>query len=310
LTIEDASWLTASDNYSLLDKTKALLDSRQFAAAESLAHLTDRTIALRTTGEEAGVWGTIRQDKGGHSSRSFYQTVVTVGVDRTDGISTTGIMANINQGHDSGNKGREKHTQAGFGVYNSLGGEEGLFLDSALSYQRYHQKLTFSPELGALPGNADSNMILMSTRLGFKFKSTRYDVFIEPVVGIEAGYLDDYTLSNNVVNIHQKAGYPVNAVAGFRVGKHWGESMESGITLTAGVLRQQSIGSSAPGVTLSDAYKSREYPSKDDNRYRFDAGMLGKIDGSLSATIFVSSSSGDNFSTDYSGRVGFSYHFR
>lgn len=306
---QTSAWLKASDNTSLINKTEALMQTRQFSATESLSHLTDRTIALRSGGEDSGAWGNIRQDKGNHSGRSFYQTAITIGVDKTDGISTTGIMANINRGHDSGDGGNEKHVQAGVGIYNSLGSDEGLFLDSALSYQLYHQDLSYSSELGKLPGKADSNMVLFSARAGYTFKFDEKSMFVEPVVGLDVGYLDGYSHANEVVKVEQKSGYPAYAVAGLRMGKHWSSSDNKGTTLVASALRQQSIGNSAPGTIMSDTYKSRDVAAKEDNRYRFDVSLQSTVADNLSANVAVGTSNGNNFATDYTGRVGISYSF-
>jgi outer membrane autotransporter protein len=152
-------------------------------------------------------------------------------------------------------------------------------------------------------------MILMSMRLGYTHKFNELNAFIEPILGIDGGYLDGYKISGSKASIHQKSGYPVNSVFGLRLGKQFGQPGGAGFTLTTGFLRQHSIGQSAPSVDLSDAFQTRQYSARDDNRYRYDVGISGDVSQRLTTKLHVATSHGDTFSTDYSGGVSLSYSF-
>ncbi|MGJ0482738.1 S6 family peptidase [Pantoea agglomerans] len=301
-------WFTVYDNLPLIQRTRALMASRQYIFSEAVSQLFSRTDSLRASPEISGSWATIEQKHGSFLGLNSNDQTLNVGWDKRNGPHTAGISASYTQGEVKG-EGQEKHRLATVGAYYSWQSDAGWFVDGASRYMYLNQEMTLDPALRINGLKKDSQMLAGSLRTGYQFSLADDTLFFSPFVGISAGMMSGYTLKGEDAAVSLSSATPYFATSGIMVQKRGLGSLLPNVNFSASLAYQYSPGKNGSTTTLSDRQSDREYSAWSDNRYRSSVGLEGIIAPGLSLNAKVDTSFGGVFKTDYSGLVGLSYHF-
>ena len=301
-------WFSVYDNLPLIQRTRALIASRQYIFSEAVSQLHNRTDSLRASPESSGSWATIEQKKGHFLGLDVNQQTLNVGWDSRSDKQTAGISASYTQGEVKG-EGHEKHRLATVGAFYSWQADAGWFFDAASRYMYLNQEITLDPALNINGMKKDSHMLAGSLRTGYQFALADDTLFISPFVGVTAGVMSGYTLKGEDASVSLSSSTPYFTSSGFMVQKRGLGALMPNINVSASLAYQYSPGKNGSTTTLSDRQSNRQYSAWSDNRYRGSVGLEGIIAPGLSLNAKVESSFGGEFKTDYSGLIGLSYHF-
>lgn len=152
-------------------------------------------------------------------------------------------------------------------------------------------------------------MLAGSLRSGYQFALADDTLFISPYVGVSGGVMSGYTLNGEDANVSLSSSAPYATTTGIMAQKRGLGSLLPGVNLSASLEYQYSPGKNGSTTTLSDRQSNRQYSAWSDNRYRSSVSLQGEIASDLSLIASVESSFGGTFKTDYSGQVGFAWHF-
>ncbi|PZL85298.1 hypothetical protein CKF42_17660 [Pantoea sp. ARC270] len=307
-TFNPDDWFSVSDNLPLIQRTRALIASRQYILSEAVSQLHNRTDSLRASPENSGSWATIEQRKGHFLGLDSSQQTLNVGWDSHNGTQTAGISASYTQGEIKG-AGHEKHRLATVGIYSSWQSDVGWFVDAASYYMHLNQEISLDPALYIHASKKESQMLTGSLRSGYQFGLSDNTLFISPYVGVSGGILSGYTLRGKDAGVSLSSSTPYFTTTGILVQKRGLGAWLPKVNLNAGIEYQYSPGEKGSTTTLSDRQSSRKYSAWSDNRYRSSIGLQGVITPDLALTAKVDTSFGGEFKTDYSGLIGLSYHF-
>ena len=301
-------WFTIYDNQPLIQNTRAIMASRQYIFSEAIGQLYKRTDSLRASPENSGTWASLEHSKGGFLGLNATQQALNVGWDKQNGAHTLGFSASYAQGEIKG-KGQENHRLATAGAYSSWQSDTGWFADAASRVMYLNQEITLDPALGINGKKRNSTMLAGSVRSGYQFSLANDSLLISPFVGVTAGVLSGYSLQGQDAELSLSSANPWYATGGAMVQKRGlGEGMKK-VNLAASIAWQYSPGKNGSKTTLADRQATRRYQAWSDNRYRANVGVEGMINKNVSLNAGVESSFSGVFKTDYSGIVGFSYHF-
>ncbi|WP_428984340.1 S6 family peptidase [Pantoea vagans] len=301
-------WFSVYDNLPLIQRTRALIASRQYIFSEAVSQLHNRTDSLRAAPESSGLWATIEQKKGHFLGLDVNQQTLNVGWDTRSDKQTAGISASYTQGEVEG-EGHEKHRLATVGAFYSWQADAGWFFDAASRYMYLNQEITLDPALNINGMKKDSHMLAGSLRTGYEFALANDTLFISPFVGVTAGVMSGYTLKGEDASVSLSSSTPYFTSSGFMVQKRGLGALMPNINVNASMAYQYSPGRNGSTTTLSDRQSNRQYNAWSDNRYRGSVGLEGIVTPGLSLNAKVESSLGGEFKTDYSGMIGLSYHF-
>lgn len=301
-------WFSVYDNLPLIQRTRALIASRQYIFSEAVSQLYNRTDSLRASPESSGSWATIEQKKGHFLGLDVNQQKLNVGWDTRNDTQTVGISASYTQGEVKG-EGHEKHRLATVGAYYSWQSDAGWFFDAASRYMYLNQEITLDPALNINGMKKDNHMLAGSLRTGYQFALADDTLFISPFVGVTAGVMSGYTLKGEDASVSLSSSTPYFTSSGFMVQKRGLGALMPNINISASLAYQYSPGKNGSTTTLSDRQSNRQYSAWSDNRYRGSVGLEGIIAPGLSLNAKVERSFGGEFKTDYSGLIGLSYHF-
>jgi len=301
-------WFSVYDNMPLIQRTRALIASRQYIFSEAVSQLHNRTDSLRASPETSGSWATIEQKKGHFLGLDVNQQTLNVGWDARSDKQTAGISASYTQGEVKG-EGHEKHRLATVGAFYSWQADAGWFFDAASRYMYLNQEITLDPALNINGMKKDSHMLAGSLRTGYEFALADDTLFISPFVGVTAGVMSGYTLKGEDASVSLSSSTPYFTSSGFMVQKRGLGALMPNINVSASLAYQYSPGKNGSTTTLSDRQSNRQYSAWSDNRYRGSVGLEGIVAPGLSLNAKVESSFGGEFKTDYSGLIGLSYHF-
>ncbi|KAA5937110.1 autotransporter outer membrane beta-barrel domain-containing protein [Pantoea sp. Bo_2] len=301
-------WFSVYDNLPLIQRTRALIASRQYIFSEAVSQLHNRTDSLRASPESNGSWATIEQKKGHFLGLDANQQTLNVGWDTRSDTQTAGINVSYTQGEVKG-EGHEKHRLATVGAYYSWQSDAGWFFDSASRYMYLNQEITLDPALNINGMKKDSHMLAGSLRTGYQFALADDTLFISPFVGVTGGVMSGYTLKGEDASVSLSSSTPYFTSSGLMVQKRGVGALMPNINVSASLAYQYSPGKNGSTTTLSDRQSNRQYSAWSDNRYRGSVGLEGIIAPGLSLNAKVESSFGGEFKTDYSGLIGLSYHF-
>ncbi|WP_337999954.1 autotransporter outer membrane beta-barrel domain-containing protein [Pantoea vagans] len=301
-------WFSVYDNLPLIQRTRALIASRQYIFSEAVSQLHNRTDSLRASPESSGSWVTIEQKKGHFLGLDVNQQTLNVGWDTRSDKQTAGISASYTQGEVKG-EGHEKHRLATVGAFYSWRADAGWFFDAASRYMYLNQEITLDPALNINGMKKDSHMLAGSLRTGYEFALADDTLFISPFVGMTAGVMSGYTLKGEDASVSLSSSTPYFTSSGFMVKKRGLGALMPNINVSASLAYQYSPGKNGSTTTLSDRQSNRQYSAWSDNRYRGSVGLEGIVAPGLSLNAKVESSLGGEFKTDYSGMIGLSYHF-
>ncbi|WP_143813152.1 S6 family peptidase [Pantoea vagans] len=301
-------WFSVYDNLPLIQRTRALIASRQYIFSEAVSQLHNRTDSLRAAPENSGSWATIEQKKGHFLGLDVNQQTLNVGWDTRSDKQTAGISASYTQGEVKG-EGHEKHRLATVGAFYSWQADAGWFFDAASRYMYLNQEITLDPALNINGMKKDSHMLAGSLRTGYEFALANDTLFISPFVGVTAGVMSGYTLKGEDASVSLSSSTPYFTSSGFMVQKRGLGALMPNINVNASLAYQYSPGNNGSTTTLSDRQSNRQYSAWSDNRYRGSVGLEGIVAPGLSLNAKVESSLGGEFKTDYSGMIGLSYHF-
>ncbi|WP_436372678.1 S6 family peptidase [Pantoea sp. C2G6] len=301
-------WFTVYDNLPLIQRTRALIASRQYIFSEAVSQLHDRSDSLRASPESSGSWATIEQRKGHFLGLDSHQQTLNVGWDRHSNGQTAGISASYSQGEVKG-EGREQHRLATMGIYYAWQSEAGWFFDAASRYMYLNQEITLDPALRINGVKKESQMLAGSLRSGYQFGLADDTLFISPYIGISGGVMSGYRLKGEDAEVSLSSATPYFTTSGIRVEKRGLGAGLPNLNLSTSIEYQYSPGTKGSVTTLSDRQSNRHYSAWSDNRYRGSVGLEGVITPDLSLNAKVDTSFGGVFKTDYSGQIGFSYHF-
>ena len=301
-------WFSVYDNLPLIQRTRALIASRQYIFSEAVSQLHNRTDSLRASPESSGSWATIEQRKGHFLGLNSNQQTLNVGWDTRSDTQTVGISASYTQGEVKGG-GHEKHRLATVGAYYSWQSDAGWFIDAASRYMYLNQALTLDPALHINGIKKDSQMLAGSLRTGYQFGLADDTLFISPYVGVSGGVMSGYTLKGKDAEVSLSSATPYFTTTGIMAQKRGLGVWLPNVNLSASVEYQYSPGKNGSTTTLSDRQSNRQYSAWSDNRYRSSVGLQGVITPDLSLIAKVDTSFGGEFKTDYSGQVGFALRF-
>ncbi|MGC0810683.1 autotransporter outer membrane beta-barrel domain-containing protein, partial [Pantoea agglomerans] len=301
-------WFSVYDNLPLIQRTRALLASRQYIFSETVSQLHNRTDSLRASPESSGSWATIEQRKGHFLGLNTNQQTLNVGWDTRSDTQTVGFSASYTRGEVKG-EGHEKHRLATVGAYYSWQSEAGWFVDAASRYMYLNQELTLDPALHINGVKKDSQMLAGSLRTGYQFGLADDTLFIAPYVGVSGGIMTGYTLKGEDAEVALSSATPYFTTTGIMAQKRGLGAWLPNVNLSASIEYQYSPGKNGSTTTLSDRQLNRQYSAWSDNRYRSSVGLQGVITPDLSLIAKVDTSFGGEFKTDYSGQVGFAWHF-
>jgi serine protease autotransporter len=301
-------WFSVYDNLPLIQRTRALLASRQYIFSETVSQLHNRTDSLRASPESSGSWATIEQRKGRFLGLNTNQQTLNVGWDTRSDTQTVGFSASYTQGEVK-DGGSEKHRLATVGAYYSWQSDAGWFVDAASRYMYLNQELTLDPALHINGLKKDSQMLAGSLRTGYQFGLADDTLFISPYVGVSGGIMSGYTLKGEDAEVALSSATPYFTTTGIMAQKRGLGVWLPNVNLSASIEYQYSPGKNGSTTTLSDRQSNRQYSAWSDNRYRSSVGLQGVITPDLSLIAKVDTSFGGEFKTDYSGQVGFAWHF-
>ncbi|WEC75021.1 autotransporter outer membrane beta-barrel domain-containing protein (plasmid) [Pantoea agglomerans] len=301
-------WFSVYDNLPLIQRTRALLASRQYIFSETVSQLHNRTDSLRASPESSGSWATIEQRKGRFLGLNTNQQTLNVGWDTRSDTQTVGFSASYTQGEVK-DGGSEKHRLATVGAYYSWQSDAGWFVDAASRYMYLNQELTLDPALHINGIKKDSQMLAGSLRTGYQFGLADDTLFISPYVGVSGGIMSGYTLKGEDAEVALSSATPYFTTTGIMAQKRGLGVWLPNVNLSASIEYQYSPGKNGSTTTLSDRQSNRQYSAWSDNRYRSSVGVQGVITPDLSLIAKVDTSFGGEFKTDYSGQVGFAWHF-
>ena len=301
-------WFSVYDNLPLIQRTRALLASRQYIFSETVSQLHNRTDSLRASPESSGSWATIEQRKGRFLGLNTNQQTLNVGWDTRSDTQTVGFSASYTQGEVK-DGGSEKHRLATVGAYYSWQSDAGWFVDAASRYMYLNQELTLDPALHINGIKKDSQMLAGSLRTGYQFGLADDKLFISPYVGVSGGIMSGYTLKGEDAEVALSSATPYFTTTGIMAQKRGLGVWLPNVNLSASIEYQYSPGKNGSTTTLSDRQSNRQYSAWSDNRYRSSVGLQGVITPDLSLIAKVDTSFGGEFKTDYSGQVGFAWHF-
>lgn len=301
-------WFSVYDNLPLIQRTRALLASRQYIFSETVSQLHNRTDTLRASPGNSGSWATIEQRKGRFLGLNTNQQTLNVGWDTRRDTQTVGFSASYTQGEVKG-EGHEKHRLATVGAYYSWQSDAGWFVDAASRYMYLNQELTLDPALHINGIKKDSQMLAGSLRTGYQFGLADDTLLISPYVGVSGGIMSGYTLKGDDAEVKLSSAAPYFTTTGIMAQKHGLGVWLPNVNLSASIEYQYSPGKNGSTTTLSDRQMNRQYSAWSDNRYRSSVGLQGVITPDLSLIAKVDTSFGGEFKTDYSGQVGFAWHF-
>ena len=301
-------WFSVYDNLPLIQRTRALIASRQYIFSEAVSQLHDRTESLRALPESTGSWATIEQRKGRFLGLDSNQQTLNVGWDIRSDAHTVGISASYTQGDVKGG-GNEKHRLATMGIYYSWQSDAGWFVDASSRYMYLNQEITLDPALHINGVKKDSQILAGSLRTGYQFGLTDNTLFISPYIGLSGGAISGYTLKGEDADVALSSATPYFTTTGIMAQKRGLGVLLPNVNLSASIEYQYSPGKHGSTTTLSDRQSSREYSAWSDNRYRSSVGLQGVITPDLSLIAKVDTSFGGEFKTDYSGQVGFAWRF-
>ncbi|MFL6613062.1 MAG: S6 family peptidase [Pantoea agglomerans] len=301
-------WFSVYDNLPLIQRTRALLASRQYIFSETVSQLHNRTDSLRASPESSGSWATIEQRKGRFLGLNTNQQTLNVGWDTRSDTQTVGFSASYTQGEVK-DGGSEKHRLATVGAYYSWQSDAGWFVDAASRYMYLNQELTLDPALHINGIKKDSQMLAGSLRTGYQFGLADDTLFISPYVGVSGGIMSGYTLKGEDAEVALSSATPYFTTTGIMAQKRGLGVWLPNVNLSASIEYQYSPGKNGSTTTLSDRQSNRQYSAWSDNRYRSSVGLQGVITPDLSFIAKVDTSFGGEFKTDYSGQVGFAWHF-
>ncbi|MGC0868774.1 S6 family peptidase [Pantoea agglomerans] len=301
-------WFSVYDNLPLIQRTRALLASRQYIFSETVSQLHNRTDSLRASPESSGSWATIEQRKGRFLGLNTNQQTLNVGWDTRSDTQTVGFSASYTQGEVK-DGGSEKHRLATVGAYYSWQSDAGWFVDAASRYMYLNQELTLDPALHINGIKKDSQMLAGSLRTGYQFGLADDTLFISPYVGVSGGIMSGYTLKGEDAEVALSSATPYFTTTGIMAQKRGLGVWLPNVNLSASIEYQYSPGKNGSTTTLSDRQSNRQYSAWSDNRYRSSVGLQGVITPDLSLIAKVDTSFGGEFKTDYSGQVGFAWHF-
>ncbi|MGC0837721.1 S6 family peptidase [Pantoea agglomerans] len=301
-------WFSVYDNLPLIQRTRALIASRQYIFSEAVSQLHDRTESLRALPESTGSWATIEQRKGRFLGLDSNQQTLNVGWDIRSDAHTVGISASYTQGDVKGG-GNEKHRLATMGIYYSWQSDAGWFVDASSRYMYLNQEITLDPALHINGVKKDSQILAGSLRTGYQFGLTDDTLFISPYIGLSGGAISGYTLKGEDADVALSSATPYFTTTGIMAQKRGLGVLLPNVNLSASIEYQYSPGKHGSTTTLSDRQSSREYSAWSDNRYRSSVGLQGVITPDLSLIAKVDTSFGGEFKTDYSGQVGFAWRF-
>jgi serine protease autotransporter len=301
-------WFSVYDNLPLIQRTRALLASRQYIFSEAVSQLHNRTDSLRTSPESSGSWATIEQSRGRFLGLNTNQQTLNVGWDTRNDTQKAGISASYTQGEVK-DGGHEKHRLATMGAWYSWQSDAGWFVDAASRYMYLNQELTLDPALHINGMKKDSQMLAGSLRTGFQFGMTDDTLFISPYVGVSGGIMSGYTLKGEDAEVALSSATPYFTTTGIMAQKRGLGVWLPDVNLSASIEYQYSPGKNGSTTTLSDRQSNRQYSAWSDNRYRSSVGLQGVITPDLSLIAKVETSFGGEFKTDYSGQLGFAWRF-
>ena len=301
-------WFTVHDNQPLIQHTRALLASRQYIFSEAVSQLHNRTESLRMSPDRSGSWATIEQRNGHFMGLNARQQTLNVGWDMHSDTETAGISASYTQGKVKG-EGQEKHWLAAAGAYYSWQSASGWFIDTASRYMYLNQALSLDPGLNINRSHQESQMLAGSLRNGYQFRMVNDTLSISPYVGVSGGVMSGYSLKGEDAEVSLSSSTPYFATTGILAQKRGLGSALPGVTLSASLEYQYSPGKNGSTTSLSDRQSTRQYSAWSDNRYRSSVSLQGVISPDLSLIAKVDTSFGGEFKTDYSGQVGFAWHF-
>ncbi|MGD9427040.1 S6 family peptidase [Pantoea sp. NSTU24] len=301
-------WFTVHDNQPLIQHTRALLASRQYIFSEAVSQLHNRIGSLRMSPERSGSWATIEQRNGHFMGLNARQQTLNAGWDMHSDTQTAGISASYTQGKVKG-EGQEKHWLATAGAYYSWQSESGWFIDTASRYMYLNQTLSLDPGLNINRSNQESQMLAGSLRSGYQFRMADDTLSISPYVGVSGGVISGYSLKGKDAEVSLSSSAPYFTTTGILAQKRGLGSALLGVNLSASLEYQYSPGKNGSTTSLSDRQSTRQYSAWSDNRYRSSVSLQGVISPDLSLVAKVDTSFGGEFKTDYSGQVGFAWHF-
>lgn len=308
LAFNPDDWFSVYDNLPLIQRTRALLASRQYIFSETVSQLHNRTDSLRASPESSGSWATIEQRKGHFLGLNTNQQTLNVGWDTRSDTQTVGFSASYAQGEVKG-EGHEKHRLATVGAYYSWQSDAGWFVDAASRYMYLNQELTLDPALHINGIKKDSQMLAGSLRTGYQVGLADDTLFISPYVGVSGGIMSGYTLKGEDAEVTLSSATPYFTTTGIMAQKRGLGVWLPNVNLSASIEYQYSPGKNGSTTTLSDRQSNRQYSAWSDNRYRSSVGLQGVITPDLSLIAKADTSFGGEFKTDYSGQVGFAWHF-
>lgn len=294
------SLFQGADNTQLIREARDIFATREYILSDNIGRWQQ---VVDNTGEVSGAWAMTGYSHGGYQSFSVNQQGLDFGLRKVDGDAFWGAGVQLADGRSKSDLFRDDYSLWGISLFYGKSFTSGLFIDGALGYSRLTEDLASRSELSSLSGKVTSNLGTLGVRAGYRREIEGMGMSVTPTVSLDTAWMDGYSLRGKDMSAELHAGNAVWGKMGILVEKTLGEARVS-----AGIYRTQQL-KDMPGLTLEDAWKSRQYEAVNDSRYSASLGVEGKVSDNLRVQMTLNTSFDGYFKTDAEGRLGVRYMF-
>lgn len=294
------SLFQGADNTQLIREARDIFATREYILSDNIGRWQQ---VVDNTGEVSGAWAMTGYSHGGYQSFSVNQQGLDFGLRKVDGDAFWGAGVQLADGRSKSDLFRDDYSLWGISLFYGKSFTSGLFIDGALGYSRLTEDLASRSELSSLSGKVTSNLGTLGVRAGYRREIEGIGMSVTPTVSLDTAWMDGYSLRGKDMSAELHAGNAVWGKMGILVEKTLGEARVS-----AGIYRTQQL-KDMPGLTLEDAWKSRQYEAVNDSRYSASLGVEGKVSDNLRVQMTLNTSFDGYFKTDAEGRLGVRYMF-
>ncbi|HFW1342229.1 TPA: S6 family peptidase [Salmonella enterica subsp. enterica serovar Virchow] len=294
------SLFQGADNTQLIREARDIFATREYILSDNIGRWQQ---VVDNTGEVSGAWAMTGYSHGGYQSFSVNQQGLDFGLRKVDGDAFWGAGVQLADGRSKSDLFRDDYGLWGISLFYGKSFTSGLFIDGALGYSRLAEDLASRRELSSLSGKVTSNLGTLGVRAGYRRDIDGMGMSVTPTVSLDTAWMDGYSLRGKDMSAELHAGNAVWGKMGVLVEKSLGKARVS-----AGIYRTQQL-KDMPGLTLEDAWKSRQYEAVNDSRYSASLGVEGKVSDNLRVQMTLNTSFDGYFKTDAEGRLGVRYMF-
>ncbi|HAX5074387.1 TPA: autotransporter outer membrane beta-barrel domain-containing protein [Escherichia coli] len=289
------------DNKKLLKDARNMFASRQYLISNS----SDRwEMIIDDATRNDNVWAMNTFHTGGYDGFTAKQYGLDLGFHKAqDSGDFWGAGIGFHKGDTSNSLFRDDYKMLSGNVYLGKDFESGFFVNAAVGYKHLSENFKVQGVLNDLSGKVNTNVVTAGARAGYHMHSDRLQASVSPSVSVNSSWMDGGRIHAKERQVDLHSGWAASIKAGILIDKSFENSK-----ITGGIYRNFSV-KDMPGVTLSDAWKSRSYEAKKDDHFTATIGVEGKVTEKMNANLKVTSHFGGDFKTDTIGILGLKYEF-